>query len=190
MKGYEKVVYMLYKILVALDDSFMSRMVFDEALDLSRKTGASLMLLHVMTPEERNHPELPRSYVPYYYPIITDELLQQYQAEWEAAENRGLELLRSLAQEATGVAVEFTQNIGSPGRVICDLAKDWGATLIVTGRRGRTGLSELFLGSVSNYVIHHAPCSVFVVQGKVQTEVKVTPEENANLTVSAKQRTV
>jgi nucleotide-binding universal stress UspA family protein len=177
---------MLYKILVAVDDSLMNRVVFNEALELSRKTGASLMLLHVMTPEEKNHPELPRSYVPYYYPIITDELLQQYQVEWEAAESRGLEMLRSLAQEATGVEVEFTQNIGDPGRVICDLAKDWCATLIVTGRRGRTGLSELFMGSVSNYVIHHAPCSVFVVQGKVQAEVKVKPEESATVAASAK----
>ena len=181
---------MLYKILVAVDDSFMNRAVFDEALDLSRKTGASLMLLHVMTSEERNNPELPRSYIPYYYPIITDELLQQYQAEWEAAESRGLELLRSLAQEATGVAVEFTQNIGNPGRVICDIAKDWGATLIVMGRRGRTGLTELFLGSVSNYVIHHAPCSVFVVQEKVQTVVKAIPEKNATFAASAEQRVI
>jgi len=183
----QRQVYMLYKILVAVDDSFMNRVVFDEALDLSRKTGASLMLLHVMTPEEKNHPELPRSYIPYYYPIITDELLQQYQKEWEAAENRGLEMLRSLAQEATGVTVELTQNIGNPGRVICDLAKDWGATLIVTGRRGRTGLSELFMGSVSNYVIHHAPCSVFVVQGRVQAEA-ITLEEKDTL-VSTKQHT-
>ncbi|MBW4515350.1 MAG: universal stress protein [Timaviella obliquedivisa GSE-PSE-MK23-08B] len=177
---------MLYKILVAVDESFMNRGVFEEALDLSRKTGASLMLLHVLTPEERHHPELPRSYVPYYYPIVTDELLQQYQAEWEIAENRGLNLLRSLAQEATGVTVEFTQNIGNPGRVICDVAKDWGATLIVMGRRGRTGLSELLMGSVSNYVIHHAPCSVFVVQGKVQAAANVTPEENTILAASVK----
>lgn len=28
-------------------------------------------------------------------------------------------------------------------------------------------LQEYFLGSVSNYVLHHAPCSVLVVQGKV-----------------------
>jgi len=176
---------MLYKILVAIDDSLTNRAVFEEALDLSRQTGASLMLLHVMPPEERNYPELTRSYVPY-YPIITDELLQQYQAEWEAAENRGLELLRSLAQEATGVSVEFTQNIGSPGRVICDVAKDWGASLIVMGRRGRTGLTELFMGSISNYVIHHALCSVFVVQGKVPPIEQVTPDEKTTLTASVR----
>jgi nucleotide-binding universal stress UspA family protein len=167
---------MLYKILVAVDDSPMSRSVFGEALDLARHTGASLMLLHVMNSEQRYPIDLPRSYIPYYYPIITDELLQQYQAEWEAAENRGLDLLRSFAQKAEGIAVEFTQNIGNPGRVICDVAKDWGADLVIMGRRGRTGLSELFMGSVSHYVTHHAPCSVWVVQGKVRSNDK--PEES------------
>jgi phage terminase large subunit GpA-like protein len=33
----------------------------------------------------------------------------------------------------------------------------------MVGHRGRTGLSEFLLGSVSNYVMHHAPCSVLVV---------------------------
>jgi nucleotide-binding universal stress UspA family protein len=171
---------MLNKILVAIDDSPTNRVVFTEALTLAHKTGASLMLLHVLTPDERNNPELPRSYIPYYYPIITDELIKQYHEEWEAAENRGLSLLRSLTHEATqvGVSVEYSQNVGEPSRVICDFAKDWQADLIVTGRRGRSGLSELLMGSVSNYVTHHAHCSVWVVQGKVRTEA-TKPEEQA-----------
>jgi nucleotide-binding universal stress UspA family protein len=167
---------MLYKIFVAVDDSPMSRVVFGEALDLARATGASMLLLHVLTLEQRYYPELPRSYIPYYYPIITDELFQQYQAQWEANENRGLDLLRSLTQEASGVTVEFTQNIGHPSRVICQVAKDWGASLIVMGRRGRTGLSKLLMGSVSHYVTHHAPCSIWVVQGKVMSSDR--PEES------------
>ncbi|NEO28803.1 MAG: universal stress protein, partial [Kamptonema sp. SIO4C4] len=35
---------------------------------------------------------------------------------------------------------------------------------VIIGRRGRVGLSEILLGSVSNYVLHHAPCAVMVVQ--------------------------
>jgi nucleotide-binding universal stress UspA family protein len=171
---------MLYKILVAIDDSLTNRVVFTEALTLAQKTGASLMLLHVLTPEERSNPELPRSYIPYYYPIITDELMQQYHEEWEAAENRGLNLLKSFAQAAieAGVTVEYSQNVGEPSRVICQVAKDWQTDLIVTGRRGRSGLSELLMGSVSNYVTHHAHCSVLVVQGKVRTE-ETNPAEQA-----------
>ncbi|MEM7594362.1 MAG: universal stress protein, partial [Cyanobacteria bacterium P01_A01_bin.83] len=30
--------------------------------------------------------------------------------------------------------------------------------------RGLKGLKEMFLGSVSNYVTHHANCSVFIVR--------------------------
>ena len=36
--------------------------------------------------------------------------------------------------------------------------------VIVMGHRGISGLQEFFLGSVSNYVLHHAPCSVLIVQ--------------------------
>jgi hypothetical protein len=51
-----------------------------------------------------------------------------------------------------------------PGPTICKLAHDWPADLIVLGNRGRSGMAELLLGSVSNYVLHHAACSVLVVK--------------------------
>ena len=58
-------------------------------------------------------------------------------------------------------------------------SQNWEADLIVIGRRGHQGLSEILLGSVSNYVVHHAPCSVLVVQGvtieKVNPPATVTP---------------
>jgi nucleotide-binding universal stress UspA family protein len=74
-------------------------------------------------------------------------------------------MLQSWSSQAntSGVNTEFTQNTGSPGRMICELATDWNADLIIMGRRGRSGLAEFFLGSVSNYVLHHAPCSVQIV---------------------------
>ncbi|MEO0350033.1 MAG: universal stress protein, partial [Cyanobacteria bacterium P01_A01_bin.15] len=52
----------------------------------------------------------------------------------------------------------------------------WNADLIMMGRRGRSGFSELLLGSVSNYVMHHAPCSVLTVQGVLQPVAAVTAE--------------
>jgi nucleotide-binding universal stress UspA family protein len=44
------------------------------------------------------------------------------------------------------------------------MAKSWQADLIVLGRRGLKGISEIFLGSVSNYIVHQALCSVLIVQ--------------------------
>jgi nucleotide-binding universal stress UspA family protein len=68
--------------------------------------------------------------------------------------------------QALDVDTEIHQKLGSnPGRVICDLARGLQSDLIVVGRRGLTGLSEILMGSVSNYVTHYAPCSVLTVQG-------------------------
>jgi nucleotide-binding universal stress UspA family protein len=89
-----------------------------------------------------------------------------HRQEWEKYEKEGLELLRSLCERATaaGLQAEFTQTFGSTGRVICELARSWEADIIVIGRRSHSALGELFLGSVSNYVVHHASCSVFIIQ--------------------------
>ena len=51
---------------------------------------------------------------------------------------------------------------GSPGRALCEAAGSVGAGLVVIGSRGRTGLKAL--GSVSEHVAHHAPCSVLIVR--------------------------
>jgi hypothetical protein len=63
---------------------------------------------------------------------------------------------------ALGIRAASTWTTGDPGSCICAQARDWQA--IVIGRRGYRGLTEMLLGSVSNYVLHHAPCAVLVVQ--------------------------
>lgn len=73
---------------------------------------------------------------------------------------------------AKGIPTELECKVGSSGSWICDLATNWQAELIVVGRRGREGLTEILLGSVSNYVLHHAPCSVLVVQGAKLPQVE------------------
>jgi nucleotide-binding universal stress UspA family protein len=153
------------KILAAMDSSANNKQVFDTAVSLAKANNASLMLLHVLSEEEVGSPTpiLPSLE---YYPSLNDKSWQLYQEQRKTCAKQGLELLRSHQEQAVaaGVSAEFTQLGGSPSRAICELARNWGADLIITGRRGRSGLSELFLGSVSNYVLHHAPCSVLIVQ--------------------------
>ena len=159
---------MFHKILVAIDSSAIGKYVFNEALSIAKATGASLMLLHVLSLEEQNLPDMPVIASFNYYTGMNGAFLEVYREQWQAFEQQGLSLLRSHQDEAkrAGVATEFSQNAGSPGRTICNVAQSWKADLIVVGRRGLAGLSELLLGSVSNYVLHHAPCSVLTVQGQ------------------------
>jgi nucleotide-binding universal stress UspA family protein len=51
---------------------------------------------------------------------------------------------------------------GEPGEAICRLASDLSAKAIVMGSRGRSGLRRAVLGSVSDYVVRNAPCTVLV----------------------------
>jgi nucleotide-binding universal stress UspA family protein len=50
-----------------------------------------------------------------------------------------------------------------PYRAIVDEAKKHNVSLIVVGTHGRTGMTKVLLGSVSQRIIGHAPCNVMVV---------------------------
>jgi nucleotide-binding universal stress UspA family protein len=172
---------MFTKILVALDRSSMGKQVFEHALALAKSTGASLMLLHVLSAEEEGSPYAPILSNFDYYPGVGSQSFEHYQKQWDKFKDQGVQMLQSFCAQANtaGVNTEFTQQLGSPGRIICQLAANWGADLIVMGRRGRSGITELFLGSVSNYVLHHARCSVHVIH--LPTSVSQTQEANLKI---------
>lgn len=165
---------MFNRILAALDRSEMGIEVFNQALSLAKLTDAELMLLHVLSHEEDGSPEALIFPNIDYYPGWNEESFKLYQEHWEKFKNEGLQMLQSFTSQANtaGVNTEFTQNNGNPGRMICELARTWNADLIMMGRRGRSGLAEFFLGSQSNYVLHHAPCSVQIVHWPVSDKIE------------------
>lgn len=167
---------MFRKLLVAIDQSNASLPVVEHAIALSQAIGAEILFLHVLSPLDEGYPSPIFPGPDGVLPTIHAETIKIYDQQWETFERAGLAYLRSLTEQATasGVGAEFTQAIGDPGRVICKMAATWNADVILLGRRGRSGLAELLLGSVSNYVLHHAPCSVLTIQGTtLQTEAVV-----------------
>lgn len=165
---------MFRKILVALDRSDdIGEHVFREALNLALAIGASLKLVHVLPIDEKESPS-----------ILSLINTKENKKQWEEFEKPGLDLLKSFASEANaaGVTTEYYQTLGRPGRVICDTALQWEAELIVIGRRGLSGMSELILGSVSNYVTHYAPCSVLIVQGLEELNFSSNKERRVAVT--------
>lgn len=155
---------MFTKILAPIQEIFTDRPVFDSALALAKQNQARLMLLHVFFPQAKAFPAMPNPTL-YQYPMVTDELMKNYQQRWEETETQGLEMLKGLAEEAqaAGICVEFSQNLGSPDRVICHMAENWEADLIVIRQPDRSQLSEVFWGGISSYVLHHANCPVLAV---------------------------
>lgn len=53
---------------------------------------------------------------------------------------------------------------GSPESRIVETAEEMKADMIVVGSHGYNSWERLLLGSVSDSVVHHAPCSVLVVR--------------------------
>jgi nucleotide-binding universal stress UspA family protein len=89
-------------------------------------------------------------------PLITED---QRAVVSDAAEQ-----LLSTLLESTGAAGSTQVAAGEPGRSIVSAAEVSGAELVVVATHGRTGVARLALGSVAEFVVKRAPCSVLVVR--------------------------
>jgi len=74
----------------------------------------------------------------------------------------GAEKIVRYKNENVEIAKEMC--VGSAKKLIVKEAEDWGAELIVVGSHGYGILTRALLGSVSDAVVHHAPCSVLVAR--------------------------
>ncbi|HEY9647022.1 MAG TPA: universal stress protein [Chroococcidiopsis sp.] len=170
---------MLRKLLVALDSSNLSQHVFDEALFLAKSVGAELGILHVTDPDETGDRSLPLYLTdldPYF---SSDEPeFSCYVGHFETDDEQ-LFGAYVAAAKAAGIDTDCLHCLGDPEMLICEAASAWGADLVVIGRRGRSGLSEMLLGSASNYAVHNAPCSVYVVHRPATAALTPSPTPNA-----------
>jgi nucleotide-binding universal stress UspA family protein len=95
-------------------------------------------------------------------PALTEE-----QAEHEYSEHlsEGQEALRRTAV-ALGheVDVRLAPAEQEPGHAIVEIAKEVKPDILVIGSSGKSLFRRLFTGSVSDHVVHHAPCPVLVVR--------------------------
>jgi nucleotide-binding universal stress UspA family protein len=158
---------MYQKILVAIDNSVLSHAIFQQALDLAKAMQANLLLVHSLSGEEESSPlPLGHRLDSIYWAPGTDINLETWKADWHRYEAHSLEQLQQLARQANaaGIQAEFRQLLGRPEKVICKAAQQWNADLIVMGSHGRSGLTEMMMGSVSNYVMHRAPCAILVLK--------------------------
>jgi nucleotide-binding universal stress UspA family protein len=146
---------MYRKILVPVDGSTTSFKGLGEAIELVKATGGKLKLVHVVN-------ELfimDAGYAPALY----------YEQMVLALREAGKEVLEQAVVVAktqdVQVESELAEAIG--GRAadsIIDVARQWGAELIVMGTHGRRGLRRLVLGSDAELVLRQSPVPVLMVR--------------------------
>jgi len=148
----------IHYILVPYDFSAYSHRAFAWAVHLARQWQGSIDLLHVV-------PLLTSA-----SPLLTSgafnltNIQENLQADAEAS-------LSQLVASADTQSVDFRPQvlIGEPFHEIGRVADASNCDLIVMGSHGRTGLSHVFLGSVAERVVRHAPCPVLVVRREATT---------------------
>jgi nucleotide-binding universal stress UspA family protein len=141
------------KILLAVDGSKFSDAGTQAIVRQMKPENAEVCVLHVLDPLLLA-PE---------FRVSDGERLKMAQ---QRLRHEADDLVRRTEQllSGTGFRVHTKIREGDHRMEIIDEAAEWGADLIVLGSHGRKGLTRLLMGSVAEFVIHHADCSVQIVR--------------------------
>ena len=145
-------------IMLATDGSPASEEAAREAIELAAMLHAPLLVVSVV------HVGLP-SYGYYGYAEVYSELRK---SEHEHAEQVLAELAARAAER--GVECETFPLEGQVVDALCTFARKHGATMIVMGAHGWGALHRLVFGSVSQGVLHAAPCPVLIARPRAAGE--------------------
>lgn len=138
------------KVLVATDFSEPAGRAVERALDVARRYGAGLHLVHVWEA-----------------PLVVGGAISGTEFDWITPMERSARTQLDAAVEglrAEGVEVTSTLRSGAAWDCIVTLADEVGADLVVVGTHGRTGLRRALMGSVAERVVRHSPVAVLTVR--------------------------
>ena len=146
------------KILLATDGSEEASLAAQTTVDIAEKTSSQLYVVYVW----ESLPLLASSYGGLSYTDAESTQMMVEEAEHEAREllDGQVEHIR----DTGGTVIESYLRQGRPDQEIVNLAEKIGAGLIVMGSRGLRGMRRALMGSVSDSVVKHAHCPVFVVR--------------------------
>jgi nucleotide-binding universal stress UspA family protein len=145
------------KVLLAIDASDQAEQAFDWYLSTVHRPDNEVVLLHV--PEI---PEVDKNKAGTQTPKNTNDE-QTAGAKKDPTKTKDLEDKFNGKILENGISGRVRSEGGSkPGEVICKVAEEEDVAMIVVGTRGLGKVRRAIMGSVSDYVVHHAPCPVIV----------------------------
>ncbi|MGA9097499.1 MAG: universal stress protein [Methanotrichaceae archaeon] len=143
---------MYKRILIATDGSDKSKMAAQDALELAKSLGASVIALYVVNE------------------VVIASAVRQLGADRKEVEGKlsatgekAVDSIKKMGSDA-GVAVDTIVRIGVPANDIIDVSGAEKADLIVMGSHGESGASKLLIGSVVQKVLYWATIPVLVVR--------------------------
>ena len=142
------------KILLATDGSKEARQAAQAAAELSKDTGSEVHVTYVIpSPRElRGHHT--------YSKEVMKSVLEQAEGDAQSFLEEQAEQIRA----SGGKVAETHLQTGEPGKEIVRLSEELGAGTIVIGSRGLGAVKRALMGGVSESVVRHAHCPVFVVR--------------------------
>lgn len=150
---------MYQRILVAIDDSFMTQRVLAAAAALARSHAATLCIVHAIDETILAHSNVESLALT---PI--GQVESQLRRDAQAFLEKAVQPVRDAGLAPELQVVESEKKHVSD--ILADTAQGWQADLLVLGTHGRRGLERYFVGSVAERVVRRASCSVLLVRGE------------------------
>jgi nucleotide-binding universal stress UspA family protein len=133
------------RILVALDGSECSEKALEQAISMAKVCHSILYAISVVE----------------IYPGMLE--MAPGIDELSKRSIKALDRARDKARKENIPFETFVCRGGQPHKYIVEAAKKNNIDLIVLGSHGRSGLKKLLMGSVTERVVGHTPCSVMIV---------------------------
>ncbi|MGX7393892.1 universal stress protein [Carnobacterium mobile] len=138
-------------VLVAVDGSESAKEAFEKAVLIAKRNNSELIIAHVIDSSSYN---------------MGIESANFDVIEFDAAEMENLLIeYQDKAAEAKVRSVKTELFKGSPKLLLTqEIPEKYHADLIIVGSTGLNMIERWMIGSVSEYIIRHAPCDVLVVR--------------------------
>jgi nucleotide-binding universal stress UspA family protein len=148
-------------VLIAIDASVQAEAAFDWYINYAHTPKNELLLVHVADP-----PFVSTQQVMYMSKELWEEMLAQEKEKVQKLEDKFADKMRA-AKVAGRIKAVFNNRAGE---ALVDIAKEKKPLMIVMGTRGMGTMRRTILGSVSDYVLHHAHCPVMIYRTEAQSE--------------------